>query len=85
MKLKEIRYNFIEHKATIIVPDAVEAAADIADSVNRYFIGGEVDCEGYSHLPESDATRFYFWVNGARYLDLLVSVFESYLNRYAAI
>lgn len=85
MKLKEIRYNFIEHKATIIIPYAVEPAAEIADGINRYFVGGEVECEGYSHYPRENNTVFDFAIYGASMLDTLIAVFENQLTKYAAI
>ena len=85
MKLKEIRYNFIDHKATIIMPYAVEAAAEIADGINRYFVGGEVECEGYSHYPRENKTDFDFAIYGASLLDTLIAVFENQLTKYVAI
>lgn len=80
--LKELRYNFKEHTASIIVLTTVERAGEIADAVNKYFIDGSADCIGYDHQPKSYVTTFYFYVESATLLDTLVSVFDKYLSRY---
>lgn len=82
MKFKELRYNFKERTASIIVPATVERAGEIADAINKFFFAGAVDCIGYDHQPKSYITTFYFYVESAALLDTLVSVFDKYLSRY---
>ncbi len=82
MVLKELRYDFKEREATIIVPTTVDTASEIADAVNKYFIDGSVDCTGYAHHPQNNITTFYFYVENANLLDALINVFDKHLSRY---